>query len=85
MGEVIHISEVIPDDVPDWAREAMDRCEFFRTAIDMGEAVKFLLSFAPDKPPKGLDPTFYHTLSYGGDAELYERVEEIKTLFDQPT
>ena len=41
--------------------------------------IKFLLSFAPvDEPPKGLDPTFYHTLSYKGDLALWERIEGIK-------
>ena len=39
--------------------------------------IKFLLSFAPDKPPKGLDPTFYHTGTYEGDLELWNRIESI--------
>ena len=42
---------------------------------------KFLLSFAPDKPQEGLDPTFYFTLTYSGDFELWQRVERIR---DQP-
>jgi len=42
--------------------------------------IKFLLSFAPkNKPPEGLDPTFYHTLTYKGDLKLWERIERIKT------
>lgn len=41
--------------------------------------IKFLLSFAPnDKPPEGLDPTFYHTLTHKGDLKLWERIESIK-------
>ena len=39
--------------------------------------IKFLLSFAPDKPPKGLDPTFYHTGTYEGDLELWNRIDSI--------
>ena len=40
--------------------------------------IKFLLSFAPDEPPPGLDPTFYHTLTHKGDMELWERIKKIK-------
>jgi len=43
------------------------------------EDVKFLLSFAPDKPPEGLDPTFYHTLTYKGDLELWDRIKKMRT------
>jgi hypothetical protein len=49
--------------------------------IDELEAsVKFLLSFAPTDTvvPKGLDPTFYHTLSSEGDQKLANRINKIK-------
>jgi len=40
--------------------------------------IKFLLSFAPNgSTPKGLDPTFYHTLTYEGDVKLQERINAI--------
>ena len=46
--------------------------------------VLFLLSFAPkEKPeevPKGLDPTFYHTLSYEGDVKMAEMLQQISLL-----
>jgi hypothetical protein len=40
----------------------------------------FLLSFAPKDTvvPKGLDPTFYHTLSADGDQKLANRINKIK-------
>jgi hypothetical protein len=40
--------------------------------------LKFAMSFAPkEKATKGLDPTFYFTLSYEGDKKLDERIEQI--------
>ena len=38
-------------------------------------------SFA-EQPPKGLDPTFYHTLSYDGDMEIYEKMMLIKQAIE---
>ena len=50
-----------------------------RTRIKQQEAdIKFLLSFAPDEPSPGLDPTFYHTLTHDGDMELSERIKNIR-------
>lgn len=50
--------------------------------------VKFLLSFAPkDKPesvPKGLNPMFYHTLSYEGDYDITIRLEKIRRSLPKP-
>lgn len=40
--------------------------------------LQLLLSFAPKDAPKGLDPTFYHTLSYDGDVKLQQGIERIK-------
>lgn len=34
----------------------------------------FLVPYFSSEPPKGLDPTFYHTLSYEGDMKQYERL-----------
>ena len=43
--------------------------------------IKLLLSFAPSgEVPKGLDPTFYHTLTYDGDHKLQQRIDEIKAM-----
>jgi len=42
------------------------------------EEIKLLVSFIPDKPVAGLDPTFYHTLTYKGDLELYIKLEIIR-------
>ena len=56
------------------AREAADRI------AELEASVKFLLSFAPKDTvvPKGLDPTFYHTLSSEGDQKLANRINKIK-------
>lgn len=44
-----------------------------------GEDIKYLLSFAPNDPtPEGLDPTFYHTLTYEGDKKIESRVSKIR-------
>jgi hypothetical protein len=48
------------------------------------EALEFTLKaaeyvFQPDKPVhKGLDPTFYHTLTYEGDMELIEKTKKAR-------
>lgn len=46
--------------------------------------VLFLLSFCPDnlpnEVPEGLDPTFYHTLTYEGDVKIAERLQKIWLL-----
>jgi hypothetical protein len=49
---------------------------------ELEEAVKLLLSFAPKDCPEGLDPTFYHTLTYAGDRELQDRIDTIRALQD---
>jgi len=53
---------------------------------DLLEACKYLMSFVPDWVkivPKGLDPTFYGTLSYKGDLDVKRRVDEIKVLIEK--
>ena len=47
------------------------------------DSIRFLLSFAPTDCPSGLDPTFYHTLSYEGDKALQDRIDNIKSLLTQ--
>lgn len=45
--------------------------------------LELLLSFAPELGYReGLDPTFYHTLSYDGDSKLQEKVNRIKSMLD---
>ena len=45
---------------------------------ELKHTIKFLLSFAPKPPLKGLNPTFYHTLDYEGDLNLSFKIEAIK-------
>jgi len=53
-------------------------------AAKLVEHFQFILGCAynllqPDKPVhKGLDPTFYHTLTYEGDVELLEKYQAAK-------
>jgi len=47
--------------------------------------IKFLLSFVPSWAkivPKGLDPTFYGTLSYKGDLEIKNKIDEIYEKYE---
>ena len=34
--------------------------------------------FWDEEPPKGLDPTFYRTLSYEGDMKIYNKIKALK-------
>ena len=47
------------------------------------EDCKFLLSFAPKDVVPELDPTFYSTLSYGGDLQLQQRIDGIKAALEE--
>lgn len=48
-------------------------------SIVKDEDVRLMLSFAPSGAvPEGLDPTFYHTLTYAGDFELQEKINRIR-------
>lgn len=61
------------------AQDVVKAHEKLLTEYEQLEAdIKFLLSFAPDEPPPGLDPTFYHTLTHDGDMELSERIKDIR-------
>ena len=47
------------------------------------KACKYLMAFVPDWAkivPRGLDPTFYGTLSYEGDLNIKNRIEEIQAM-----
>ena len=90
------ITEIIPDDIPQWAKEAMANGNLFAECIRRAEQsatgqcewvsvedAKLLLSFAPKDCPKGLGPTFYHTLSYEGDKELQVRIDRIREAVEQ--
>ena len=51
--------------------------------INEKEAIKYLLSFVPDwakEVPKGLNPTFYGTLTYKGDLEVKAMVDDIRSM-----
>jgi len=46
--------------------------------------IKFLMSFVPEwakEVPRGLDPTFYGTLSYDGDMKVKKRVDELSKKY----
>jgi hypothetical protein len=67
------------------AVEAMSKTHVPREQVDrLVDSYKFLLNaavyvYAPDKPlHRGLDPTFYHTLSYEGDEELINKTNEAR-------
>jgi len=45
--------------------------------------IRFLLSFAPKSCPRGLDATFYHTLSYKGDVELQQKIDAIRAELEE--
>jgi hypothetical protein len=42
------------------------------------ELKEYLDPFWNEEPPKGLDPTFYRTLSYEGDLKIYNKVQALK-------
>jgi len=49
--------------------------------LTLRDDLRFLLSLLDSwekKPPEGLDPTFYHTLTYEGDMEIWKKVEAIR-------
>ncbi len=39
--------------------------------------IALLAPYFSSEPPKGLDPTFYHTMSYEGDMKQYKRLKEL--------
>jgi hypothetical protein len=44
------------------------------------EQIQLIKNFLPDEGaevPPGLDPTFYHTLTYEGDCEVQKQVNEL--------
>lgn len=45
--------------------------------IPLALEIALLATYFSSKPSKGLDPTFYHTLSYEGDMEQYEKLEKM--------
>jgi hypothetical protein len=49
--------------------------------IVLVDDLKILLSFSPQgEVPKGLDPTFYHTLTYDGDCKLQAKVDRVRAM-----
>ncbi len=42
-NEMTHITEIIPDDMPEWAIEAMASGQFFRVCLERVEALQALL------------------------------------------
>lgn len=47
------------------------------------QAVKYLLSFAPNDVPKGLYPTSYYSLTYEGDVKIQHQIDGIKNLINR--
>lgn len=49
------------------------------------DEIALVLNLLPkEEVPKGLDPTFYHTLLYGGDVELQKTADGLREKL-QPT
>jgi len=74
---------IIPINTPEGQRYLCgSRCQ---EKLDIKNDIKFLLSFAPrEEPedlPRGLDPTFYFTLSYEGDMEIAKRIKNIEVKY----
>jgi len=46
------------------------------------EDLKLLLSFAPGEIPKGLDTTFYFTLTQDGDARIGGQLARIRAIIE---
>jgi len=45
--------------------------------------IQLILNLLPSGDiPKGLDPTFYHTLSYEGDVKLQVLVDELRNKLE---
>ena len=57
-----------------WAMQSADTVQVSRADL------RLLLSFAPEDCPEGLDPTFYHTLTYEGDRALQDRVDAVRGI-----
>lgn len=61
-------------------------CSLRRENARLREALEFCLSAAEsmyDKPvTEGLDPTFYHSLSYEGDLELKEKTKQARSALE---
>lgn len=53
--------------------------KWMNVVIEIG----FLAPYFSSKPPKGLDPTFYHTGSYKGDMEQYEKLVRLVRRGDE--
>jgi hypothetical protein len=48
----------------------------------IGSMAEYL--YKPDKPlTKGLDPTFYFTLTYEGDLELIEKTRKARAVLEE--
>lgn len=45
--------------------------------------IAFTAPYFNSKPSEGLDPTFYHTLSFEGDKAKYERLKQLVRVTDE--
>lgn len=63
----------------DIGKAAFNLGRMFPTEKHMNLAIEMCLlaPYFKSEPPKGLDPTFYHTLSYEGDMAKYERLRSL--------
>ena len=65
------------------------RNHFLAENARLREALRFTLNAAenlykPDAPlSRGLDPTFYHTLSYEGDLKLIEKTKRARAALEE--
>lgn len=67
--------QIFHDDIPLYAIPDTHRV----VSVD---DLKLLLSFAPGEIPKGLDPTFYFTLTQDGDARIGGQLARIRAIIE---
>ena len=75
------------DELEDELHGARGACDHMRRILKEADTVqvsredlRLLLSFAPKGCPEGLDPTFYHTLTYKGDKKIQDRIDALALL-----
>lgn len=72
------ITEIIPDDLPDWAKQAMDNGQFFKTACDR---IKQLEQPTKEMTPEKIAELFHDTYEQQAPNFGYETREDTR-IFD---
>ena len=78
-----HTAIVIPvgDELPDEVCTTLYAIPDTHRVVSV-EDLKLLLSFAPGEIPKGLDPTFYFTLTQDGDERIGSQIARIRAIIE---